>query len=138
MNSIYRNIILTAAAAAAFTAQAQDLSTEITVDRTIRPQEHTAAPLQSVKPQFIRPSAPKTDIRPTEYTLLTPYKPTAGTAGDYSYNGLSLPADFRGYVRAGYFPAYNLGFDMGYRILDGKTDRLGVAASFEGQSHNSH
>lgn len=133
-----RKTILSGLATLSLAAGAQNLSTEITVDRTIVPEEHAATPLASVRPAFVKPITTPFVLNPTEYTFVTDYKPLAGIFDAPAYSGVPVPSDFRGYVRAAYFPAYNLGFDLGYRVLTGPTDRLGVAASFTGSSYNSH
>ena len=133
-----KRIVFSALATLSIAAGAQNLSTEITVDRTIVPEEHAATPLPSVRPAFVKPLAAPTVLNPTEYTLVTEYAPQAGLFGAPAFDGVVLPPDFRGYVRAGYFPAYNLGFDLGYRVLADAVNRLGVGASFTGSSYNSH
>lgn len=133
-----KRIVFPALAALSIAAGAQNLTTEITVDRTIVPEEHTATPLPSVRPGFVKPLAAPTVLNPTEYTLVTEYSPRAGVFGAPAYDGVPLPSDFRGYLRAGYFPAYNLGVDFGYKVLADSVNRLGVAASFEGSSYDSH
>lgn len=132
-----KRIVFSALAALSIAAGAQNLSTEITVDRTIVPEEQTATPLPSVRPAFVKPLTTPTVLNPTEYTMVTEYVPVAGLFGAPAYDGVPAPSDFRGYVRAGYFPTYNLGLDFGYRVLTDKVNRLGVGASFEGSSYKS-
>lgn len=133
-----KRIAFSALATLSIAAGAQNLSTEITVDRTIVPEEQTATPLPSVRPSFVKPLAAPTVLNPTEYIQVTDYNPQAGLFDVPVYDGVPRPSDFRGYVRAGYFPTYNVGVDFGYRVLADAVNRLGVGASFTGSSYNSH
>lgn len=123
----------------AMCAQAQDLSTEITVDRTVVPLEQKATALSSVVPVFVQAGAPAgSKLRAAEYTLRSDYTAQTGAIPAGFFTGLAQPVKYRGYVRAAYFPAYNLGVETGYRIMNDSTNSLGVAAGYEGSSYNSH
>lgn len=115
---------------------AQDLSTEITVDRTIIPVQNEATPLKSVVPTFISPSLSE-------------------NIPDFAY--LSSPADFdaytslisipttlgnsikrsKGYASLGYFPTYKLAASVGYRLIDTKSTNLSIASSFNGYLYHN-
>lgn len=128
----YISYILLAAAA---TASAQNLSTEITVDRTIVPAERAASRLSSVHPSIVSAQVEPARLSMAEYT-------EPGTVTRSSY--LLAPAawadtfalsPYRGYASLGYFPAYNLGASAGYDILRTADTRLGVWGQFDGYSY---
>ncbi len=125
------------AAAAPVAAYSQDLSAEITVDRTIVPLEQAVKPLPSVVPSLLPQNVSKIPIRLAEYSTTAVFGPSSGKMETPVYTGLPTPETYPGYVWAGYFPAYNLGIGAGYRLINTKNTLLGVSAQFDGYSYDS-
>lgn len=126
------------AAAATASASGQTLSTEITVDRTITPVETSAAPLGTVRPSVLRPSALGTSLSISEFDGSVLYPASVFETAPSLSDGLPEPSPYRGYATLGYFPVYNLGAQVGYRLIDNSRTLLGASAGFGGQSWNAH
>ncbi len=130
-----KNIALLIAISAAASASAQNLSTEVVVDRTVIPAERGATRLGGLSPQLVRPAVEAIRLTPVDYTDLS--------AITRSYSRLSpakgaLAAEkspYRGYAGIGYFPTLNLGVSAGYRFIDSERMSLGAALQFDGERY---
>lgn len=117
-----------------FGAFAQDLSTEVVVDRTVAVELPEASPLAGVGPALSLPMRSDAALRISDYTMSTDFEPSVARNSPFVYTGIPAATPYRGFAWLGYFPAYNLDAGVGYQILDSDADKLGVAASFEGAS----
>lgn len=115
-------------------AWAQDLSTEVVVDRTVAVELPEASPIPGVGPALAMPQRADHGLSVSDYTMTTDFTPSATDAVKWVYTGVPVPPATRGYAWLGYFPAYNLGAGVGYKVLNSDTDRLDVSAGFEGAS----
>ncbi|MCH5221045.1 MAG: hypothetical protein J1F05_01775 [Muribaculaceae bacterium] len=116
---------------------AEDLSTEITVERTVEADLPVAASVRSILPAI--PSLPVNTftLQPTQYNNASDFQSTAGDVQAPLYSKIAVPDGYRGYVWAGYLPVYNLGAAAGYRVIDKDETALGVAARFNGTSYKN-
>ena len=120
----------------AATAQAQNLSTEITVDRTVVPAERAATRLGSVHPSILTAQVAPARIGMTEYDAPGTVTRSARTLAPAAWADTFAISPYRGYASIGYFPTYNLGISAGYRIIQSSDTRLGVWAQFDGSSYS--
>lgn len=116
-------------------AQAQDLSTEVVVDRTVDPTERAASRLGSLTPQLVLPTVNPSALPSARYTNLTAltrsYSRLDPARGAYAaYN-----SPYKGYFRVGYFPTLNLEAAAGYRFIDTEKAMLGANLDFHGTSY---
>ncbi len=123
------------AACSAAAAHAQALSTEITVESSVETELPPASPLPSVFPSLLQRHATDIRLRPAQYSEAVDYTTTAGSAAPALFAGTQAPDRHRGYVWAGYFPAYNLSAGSGYKIIDTEASLAGVAVSGNGYSY---
>lgn len=133
MSNRYITSILSLVAAAS--VNAQDLTTEITVDRTVVTELPAAAPLSSVFPSLPKNNGNMFGVKPVMYTQWTEFKPVASDLNTPLYTGFTPAPGYRGYVLGGYFPAYNAEAAAGYRFIDTKDSQLGASARFNGYSY---
>ncbi len=119
---------------AAVAAEAQDLSTEVVVDRTVAVDLPKAMPMGDVNAELVLPHGAGGRLQSVDYTVTGEYAPMVLQSRPLVFTGIAEPSKYRGYAWLGYFPAYNLGGGAGYRLLDSKSDCLGVAAAFDGAS----
>lgn len=120
----------------ALSTAAQTLSTEITVDRTIVPEQTASAPLPSISQ-----TAVETPVFAERLSLSEPYETynfqaRADSIMPPMVTGLPAAPSQRGYVTAGYFPAYRLALRAGYRIVDSKKTLLLASARFNGFTYH--
>lgn len=130
-----KHILFIALAGSAAAAGAQDLSTEITVESSVEADLPPASPLQSVFPSLLQRPATDIKLRPAQYSEAVDYTATGGKGAPALYAGTQAPDRHRGYVWAGYFPAYNLSAAAGYKIIDTETTLTGVSASYDGYKY---
>lgn len=123
------------AACSAAAAHAQALSTEITVESSVETELPPATPLPSVFPSLLQRPATDIRLRPAQYSEAVDYTTAAGSAAPALFAGTQAPDRHRGYVWAGYFPAYNLSAGAGYKIINTETSLAGVSTSFNGYSY---
>lgn len=116
---------------------AQNLATEITVDRTVVPVEQAAGAPRAFHPVLIRPSALAYRMPLTDYSRTSECTDTLPALPPAVFNGMTFPTHYRGYASAGYFPALNFGAEAGYRLIDRSTTRLDAWGSWQGRSYTS-
>ena len=132
------NIALVAAAMAfAGVAHAENLTTEIKVERTVETELPQASLLPSVYPAV--QSLPVSTYRPqpTQYDRAVDFAPETGNTELPLNADPQSPDGRRGYVWAGYLPVYNAAIAAGYRLIDNGTTALGAAARFDGMSYKN-
>ncbi|MGM9872456.1 MAG: hypothetical protein ACI30X_03270 [Muribaculaceae bacterium] len=130
-----KKIAFLAAVATAATAYAQDITTEVVVDRTAAPVERAATRPTRLVPSVTLPAVEPVQLSTANYSLLSPIErsftilqPPAGVA-------TPVASPYRGYVTAAYGPSYNLSVIAGYRALATDNATLDVHADFDGFSH---
>lgn len=136
IGNIY-SLVLAAAIASSFFCAAQDLSTEVVVDRTVETYLPEAKPLKNVYPQVFQNPLPDLTLKPADYRLWSEFNPLVRTGIAPDYTGLAAPDKHRGYLWLGYFPTYNLGVAAGYRLIDKERTRAGASLNFDGYSYNN-
>ena len=121
-----------AALAVAGAASAQDITTEVVVERSIQPVERAASRPAGLTPALILPPVGTVTLSTASYTGLSPV--VRAYTSLQPAQGADVPAEspWRGYVSLGYFPVYNLGFAAGYRAIYGENSTLDLHASFHG------
>lgn len=118
-------------------ASAQTLSTEITVDRTITAELPQASPLGDVWPALAEFSRPSRALEGTDYGITASFDPSVAYDHPMLFGRLNRYDGRKGYLWAGYFPAYNLGAAAGYRFVDTESTKAGAALNFNGLSYNN-
>ncbi len=131
-NTVFTACALTLTAIA---ADAQDLKTEVVVDRTVEPAERAATRLGGLTPELVLPAFQPVAVKPSVYTRLSPLTRSFTRLDPADGPAAAEPSPYRGYAALGYFPVLNLGAAAGYRILD--TDRfdLGVHLQAGGERY---
>ncbi|MBD5233256.1 MAG: hypothetical protein HDS65_03655 [Bacteroidales bacterium] len=99
-------------------AIAEDLSTQITVDRTAATELPPAQPLQSVAPVLPPLLTQPVTLQPSYYTSTSAYTPLTGQVEGEAVTGLPAPDLYKGYLWLGYLPVYDRSLGAGYRIID--------------------
>lgn len=124
-----------AAALCTAAAAGQTLSTEVVVDRTVRPAERAANRPDGLTPLMTLPGAAPVALGTAAYTgvadIIGSYRPLQ----PIQWPALPQISDYRGYLSAGYFPTYNLGISAGYRVLNSDRTRLSVYGQFDGENY---
>lgn len=123
---------------AAGRANAQDITTEIDVNRTVQPVERPATrpagllPVLNLPQVKLKPLELHEYLQPSELTLYTPLlEPVA-------YGDTITPWPYRGYAGIGYFPSFNLGASAGYRFVKNATMDAGAWLQYNGASYKGY
>ncbi len=128
---ILRYILPIGLLAGALGAQAQDLSTEITVDRTVLPEQRLANK-PTLLPSLLSIESEDVRLIPAEYSENGRLTSLVTTLPAAPWRSVIERTPYRGYVSASYFPKLNVSINAGYRIVD--TDRLTVGAWTQGNA----
>ena len=131
------HIIYIAAALAASGASAQDLSTEITVDRTVVPRERPATRPANFLPEPYTPATTRPALFPSEYFNPSALTPDISTLRPANWHLAAEPSPYRGYASIGYFPALNLGANAGYRFIQSERSSLGAWLQYNGAQYKA-
>lgn len=131
-----KNILAAAAVlATAATAQAQDISTQIVVDRTIQPTVREVSrpssfnPAVSVPKVQLQPLPQREYLQPSTLTVLAPVL----TPARYADTIATTP--YRGYLSAGYFPVVEVGVSGGYSFALTRSTELSLFGQFDNQRY---
>jgi len=116
---------------------AEDLATEITVDRTVVPVEQAAGAPRSFRPELLRPATAAYRMPLTDYARTSACSDSLPVLPPAAHPGLAFASGHRGYASLGYFPALNFGAAAGYRIIDRTATNLDVWGSYQGRSYSS-
>lgn len=118
-------------------ATAQDLSTEVIVDRTVAPVENIATRPATLTPVVVLPQATLSYLDPQIYTALSAitrsFDPLLPAGGSYG----SEPSPFRGYVSASYGPTLTTDLRGGYHFIQRRGLSAGAALAFTSDSFHS-
>ncbi|MDE6288224.1 MAG: DUF481 domain-containing protein [Muribaculaceae bacterium] len=116
-------------------AGAQDITTEVVVERTIVPVERAATRPAALVPVLQMPQVSPAELSTAGYSLLSPI--TRSFTRLQPVQGVALPSEspYRGYISAGYFPTYNLGIAAGYRAISSEREVLNLHVAFNGLSY---
>ncbi len=131
------HIIYIGAAVAVSGASAQDLSTEITVDRTVVPRERPATRPVGFLPKPYTPAVSRPALFPSEYFNPSTLTPGISTLQPAAWPLDATPSAYRGYASIGYFPALNLGANAGYRLIDNGRSSLGALLQYNGAQYKA-
>lgn len=112
----------------AITVSAQDLSTEVVVDRTVAPVENIAVRPVGLTPVTVLPQPAIVELMPRMYNSLSSLT--------YAYEPLSVfggsltpePSPYKGYLTAAYGPLLTTDLRAGYRFM--QSEKLTAGASF--------
>lgn len=129
-----KKLTIILAAASIFAADAQDINKEITLDKEIIPELRAATRL-NVGPEVVQPEIKHNGLQLSDRDLtvnIPPYMRLLGAAP--TLNAITT-SPYDGYVRLGYFPAYNLGLSAGYQVLNDSVNVLNVYGQFNGHSY---
>ncbi len=133
-----RHIAFLGAALLAPAVMAQDISTEITVDRTIVPEQRNAERPANFVPSI---QLPRVELKPLslhEYLKASELTTILPVLEPASYGDTIAVTPYRGYAAIGYFPVYNLGASAGYRFINTHNTRLGAWMQFDGNSYKGN
>lgn len=130
-----KKIALLLAISATAVAAAQDLSTEVVVDRTVVPAERGATRLGGLSPQLVLPAVTTQSLTPVDYTGLSAITRTYSRLSPARGAFAADKTPYRGYAGIGYFPTLNLGVSAGYRFIDNDRMNLGAAVQFDGERY---
>lgn len=120
---------------AATSATAQDLSTEVVVERTIVPAERAATRPAGLTPTLVLPAAKGASLEIDNYTGITTITRSFSPLSPARAAMAAEKSPYRGWIDAGYFPAVNAGISAGYRLVDTRSLSLDAAVLFNGERY---
>lgn len=112
---------------------AEELDTEIAIERQVVP-EHRAATRLNLLPELNLPAVKQMRLNPSDRVTTVAIPAYVTTLDPASYATTAEPYPWRGYAAIGYFPAFNLGASAGYRIIDREATTLDAWLQYDGAS----
>ncbi len=131
-----KSIIASILSLTSVAVMAQNLHTEITVDRTVLPDVREAKRPGGIVPTLTSPSITQSALTPAEYNGQGTLSPLVNPLPPVSWGASTEHTPYRGYVSAGYFPLYNVGANAGYRFVDEDYAKAGAWVQYNGSSYN--
>lgn len=119
----------------AFFASAQDMSTEVVVDRTIPTSLPEAAPLKNVQPTLVEHGSQTVSLPQSDFGLRADFTPFTDELTPEPFTGIAEPDGYKGYLWAGYQPLDNCAASAGYRFINTKRSKVGVSVDFNNDGY---
>lgn len=119
------------------TASAQEaVNRQITVERIVVPEQRAAIrPL--IMPTLLQPRLPHKALQYADYSAAATLTPSLAFSEPVAWADTLTSNPYRGYVRLGYLPAYNLGASLGFRMVNTRNTLVDVWGQFDGQKWKS-
>lgn len=130
---IRTSVILAAAIAAMPCAVAEELDTEISIERQVVPEHRTANRL-NLLPRLELPAVTQVRLKSTDRATAVAVPAYVSTLDPAAYGTSAEKYPWRGYASIGYFPAFNLGASAGYRIVDKEKTTVDAWLQYDGAS----
>lgn len=132
----YNAIPMLAAAVLAVLPARGQLSKEITIDREIVPEVHSAT-RPDIYPSQLKFTATQRQLQARDYTRISEFGPHIGTLEPASTEPAAPLTPYRGYVDLGYFPAANAGLSAGYTIVGTDATQLSIWGQLNNRQYKS-
>ena len=85
-------------------------------------------------PKLVLPAIQQKSLRWSDRGVAASVSPTVATPPPAAYASSITPSPYRGYVMAGYFPAFQLGVSAGYKLIKTDNSDLNVWMQYDGSS----
>lgn len=129
--------LLASIAVAAITVHAQeDLTNHITIDRIIVPEARAATRINA-SPALLPVNTQGKRLNFAEYTAPSDITRGLMFTEPYGWGDSLQVTPWRGYASIGYFPIFNLGASVGYRVVDTRGTTLDTWLQYNGNSHKA-
>ncbi|MDE7467690.1 MAG: hypothetical protein K2M61_04975 [Muribaculaceae bacterium] len=132
-----KKYVLITALTASMAAHAQDLSTEVVVDRTVSPVENIATRPATLTPVIILPQSSAPELSPQIYTGLSAITRVFDSFTPLGGSMCATPTPYRGYLSAAYGPLLSTDIRAGYRFVQSQVLTAGAALSFASESYHA-
>ncbi len=129
-----RNNIIALCLTATAAAGAQNLNKEITIEKEIVPEQRAATRL-NVAHITIKPDVRRTDLKFSYRDLPVALVPGLTLLDPAATAPAITLSPYRGYVAAGYFPAFNASVSAGYNLIADSTTVLNAWVQYDGFSY---
>lgn len=114
---------------------AQDINTEITIEREVVPEQRAAA-RPDILPRLQLPQVSQAALTMADRSDVTSIPPYMSRLEPASFGNPVVPEQGRGYVSGGYLPVYNLDLSAGYRLLQTERSSADVFGQFNGRKYS--
>lgn len=114
---------------------AQDINTEITIEREVVPEQRAAA-RPDVMPRLQLPQVDPVNLSLSDRSYVTSVPPYMSRLQPAAFGAPAAPGRHRGYVSGGYLPVYNLDLSAGYRLWQTDCAAADVFGQFNGVDYD--
>ena len=134
MNKKITVYIFSGLMSATLPAVSQTLTEEVVIDREITPVVRNSVRPGWVTPSLLTPGVKVQPLLPREYLGTAELTRSIAPLAPVEWGDSVMRSPYRGYASVGYFPAFNLGAGVGYRVVRDKTKDVGLHFSYDGSS----
>lgn len=125
-----RRATLIAAAITVIAASAQNMSTQIVVERQIEPEYRPAVRPSGVSPVALAPTVTTPRLSAAPYSALARLDASLTMLEPAAWGDTLYVSPFRGYANLGYLPAANAAASLGYTFINTRNSRVSAFADY--------
>ena len=125
-----RRAALMAVAISVITASAQNMSTQIVVERQIEPEYRQAVRPSGVSPVALTPTVTTPHLSAAPYSALARLDASLTMLEPAAWGDTLYVSPFRGYANLGYLPTANAAASLGYTFINTRDSRVSAFVSY--------
>lgn len=133
-----RRAALMAAAISVVAASAQNMSTQIVVERRIEPEYRQAVRPSGVSPVALTPTVTTPRLSAAPYSALAQLDASLTMLEPAAWGDTLYVNPFRGYANLGYLPAANAAASVGYTFINTRDSRVSAFVSYLANKYHGY
>lgn len=133
-----RRTLLMAAALTAAAATAQNMSTQIVVERQIEPEYRQAVRPTGISPVALVPTVNAPRLSSAPYSALARLNSTMAFLEPAAWGDTLYTSPYRGYMSLGYLPSFNTAVSAGYTFIKTSDTRVSAFARYLGNKYHAY
>lgn len=133
-----RRAALMVAAISVVAASAQNMSTQIVVERQIEPEYRQAVRPSGVSPVALTPTVTTPRLSAAPYSALAQLDASLSMLEPAAWGDTLYVSPFRGYANLGYLPAANVAASVGYSFINTRDTRVSAFVSYLANKYHGY
>lgn len=133
-----RRAALMTAAITAIAATAQNMSTQIVVERQIEPEYRQAVRPSGISPVALTPSVSTPRLTAAPYSALARLDASLTMLEPAAWGDTLYVSPFRGYANIGYLPSVNIAASAGYTFIKTRDTRVSAFVSYLANKYHGY
>lgn len=133
-----RAALLAIALCAGIAVSAQNMSTQIVVERQIEPEYRAAIRPSGISPTALTPSVKTPTMTAAPYSALARLNPSMTQLEPAAWGDALYVSPYRGYATIGYLPAMNANAALGYTFINTRDTRVNAFFQYLGNKYHGY